>query len=464
MTDAGWHPDPHGRADRRYHDGTRWTEHTADADGTTSVDPVGPDPTPARPVIGPPPPRDGAPSGRLAPPAEPPPDATVQISLADLPPPPPPPPPVEEDDPVRGPSTQRLTPEDVAAATSSSPAKPVSTDHTIQMSAAELAAAASSATAGPPTAEVGHTEPLSPADIAAAAALADGHRAGAPPAPTAPDDRASGPRPPRVSTIGLIGALLGTATGVAALLALPWVTGPGPDLSYLDLRELVDDTGPDLGTALNAFVLTGALFAVGVGGVAAVARAVGRAPARALAAAVAVLGTAGLAVLGFVAVDVDRAPSLSAADVAPEAGTTVTLPDGSPVTDPSTGDPVTVSGGGSDLSEEAIAGAAVVQGEDRLTDAAVLGAGVLVVAGVLTLVGLLLRGVAGHVITALGLLVAAAWSIGAVLAIGGDGFGDVSGTGLGAYALAASTVLLAISAAIPPRRRRHPDAGSAATG
>jgi hypothetical protein len=34
----GWYPDPSGRFAQRYHDGTRWTEHVADAAGQRSVD------------------------------------------------------------------------------------------------------------------------------------------------------------------------------------------------------------------------------------------------------------------------------------------------------------------------------------------------------------------------------------------------------------------------------------------
>lgn len=34
---GGWWPDPHGRHQLRYWDGTRWTEHVSDA-GVTSVD------------------------------------------------------------------------------------------------------------------------------------------------------------------------------------------------------------------------------------------------------------------------------------------------------------------------------------------------------------------------------------------------------------------------------------------
>jgi hypothetical protein len=34
----GWYPDPGGRFAQRYHDGTRWTEHVADAGGNRSTD------------------------------------------------------------------------------------------------------------------------------------------------------------------------------------------------------------------------------------------------------------------------------------------------------------------------------------------------------------------------------------------------------------------------------------------
>ncbi len=34
----GWYPDPSGRYAQRYHDGTRWTEHVADASGTRNID------------------------------------------------------------------------------------------------------------------------------------------------------------------------------------------------------------------------------------------------------------------------------------------------------------------------------------------------------------------------------------------------------------------------------------------
>jgi hypothetical protein len=39
MADLGWYPDPAGRHEFRFFDGTRWTDHVADED-TPSIDPV----------------------------------------------------------------------------------------------------------------------------------------------------------------------------------------------------------------------------------------------------------------------------------------------------------------------------------------------------------------------------------------------------------------------------------------
>jgi|SRR6478609_2138097 len=36
---GGWHPDPSGRHEQRYHDGTRWTEHVSTA-GVAGTDPT----------------------------------------------------------------------------------------------------------------------------------------------------------------------------------------------------------------------------------------------------------------------------------------------------------------------------------------------------------------------------------------------------------------------------------------
>jgi hypothetical protein len=51
MADASWQPDPTGRHQYRYWDGSRWTEHVADA-GVTAIDA---DLTPAAPTVAPPP-------------------------------------------------------------------------------------------------------------------------------------------------------------------------------------------------------------------------------------------------------------------------------------------------------------------------------------------------------------------------------------------------------------------------
>jgi hypothetical protein len=468
MTDAGWHPDPHGRADRRYHDGAGWTAHIADADGTASRDPHGagadPQPPPAAPVIGPPPPR-AAPAPPTA--TTPDPDPTRPISARDLPPPPADPADVPEgaeptadvpaDEPATGPAdvpvaradrTQQLSAADLAAATSPSLSlsKPAANpDHTVQMTPEEVAAAAALASSPPPVeARQGpHTEPISTQDLtAAAAALAAG------------EGRPDGGRVrtrPRV--IAVLGALAGIGLCVAGLLLLPWATGGGTDASYLDVRKAVDTFGASDGAATTAFVLTGALFAVGVGGVVALARVIGAAPVRAVAAVVAVLGAAGLAVLGFAVIDVEggTAPASEAGIVDPDAGSPVTLPDGTPVTDPTTGSPVTVPEGGIDpgtVSEEALVDVFEAEAEDRMTDAAIVGAALLAGAGLLLLVGLGLRGTAGHVVTAVGLLVVAGWAVVALLGLR-DG-GDV---GSGPSVLVAGTVVLALSAAVPGRRR-----------
>src|SRR6476469_3560416 len=48
---AGWHPDPRGRHEHRYWDGTQWTDHVADA-GVMGTDPVA-EVTPVAAPIGP---------------------------------------------------------------------------------------------------------------------------------------------------------------------------------------------------------------------------------------------------------------------------------------------------------------------------------------------------------------------------------------------------------------------------
>jgi len=47
VTDEGWHADPEGTHEMRFHDGVRWTEHVSDA-GEVSVAPMPPPPPPDR--------------------------------------------------------------------------------------------------------------------------------------------------------------------------------------------------------------------------------------------------------------------------------------------------------------------------------------------------------------------------------------------------------------------------------
>ena len=67
MTNAGWYPDPAGRHEHRYHDGSGWTDHVAD-EGVASVAPLPPAWGAPGPHV-PPPPGPGAPPGWGPPPA-----------------------------------------------------------------------------------------------------------------------------------------------------------------------------------------------------------------------------------------------------------------------------------------------------------------------------------------------------------------------------------------------------------
>jgi hypothetical protein len=59
MPELGWYPDPSGRHEQRFFDGTRWTDHVVDG-GVTGVDPVSPDaPTMVQDAIPGPVPLDG---------------------------------------------------------------------------------------------------------------------------------------------------------------------------------------------------------------------------------------------------------------------------------------------------------------------------------------------------------------------------------------------------------------------
>jgi hypothetical protein len=78
MADAGWYPDPRGRHEHRYFDGTAWTDHVAD-DGRGSTDPVNAPAPPAAPPPSMPAVDLPAPSGSAPPPpgTAPPPTATT---------------------------------------------------------------------------------------------------------------------------------------------------------------------------------------------------------------------------------------------------------------------------------------------------------------------------------------------------------------------------------------------------
>jgi hypothetical protein len=52
MADAGWNPDPYGRHELRYFDGSAWTENVSDA-GAQGTDPLGGVPAPPRPATAP---------------------------------------------------------------------------------------------------------------------------------------------------------------------------------------------------------------------------------------------------------------------------------------------------------------------------------------------------------------------------------------------------------------------------
>ena len=64
MTEQGWHADPFGRHEYRWHDGTEWTASVADA-GVTTEDP----PVPGPPAFPGTPPAPAAPAGPEAFPA-----------------------------------------------------------------------------------------------------------------------------------------------------------------------------------------------------------------------------------------------------------------------------------------------------------------------------------------------------------------------------------------------------------
>ena len=97
MADAGWYPDPRGRHEHRYFDGTQWTDHVAD-DGRGSTDPVNAPLPPAAP------PSSTSPPGALGPVTGPPP-AAPPGGAAFPPPPTYQPPPTFQPPPAPGPTS-----------------------------------------------------------------------------------------------------------------------------------------------------------------------------------------------------------------------------------------------------------------------------------------------------------------------------------------------------------------------
>lgn len=92
MSNAGWYPDPYGRHEHRYYDGTRWTEHVADR-GRQAIDIVA-----ATATLAPPHSQDrpvalgvGPMSEEVVPCARDPLVAPTAERLRPIPPPPPPP-------------------------------------------------------------------------------------------------------------------------------------------------------------------------------------------------------------------------------------------------------------------------------------------------------------------------------------------------------------------------------------
>jgi hypothetical protein len=53
-TTSGWYPDPAGRHEQRWYDGTAWTDHVVDG-GARAEDPLAPRAAPSGPMAAPPP-------------------------------------------------------------------------------------------------------------------------------------------------------------------------------------------------------------------------------------------------------------------------------------------------------------------------------------------------------------------------------------------------------------------------
>lgn len=468
MTDAGWHPDPHGRADRRYHDGTRWTEHVTDAAGSASVDPEGAGPAPDAPapvadaappgiVIGAPPPRRSPGAGPAGgdrspgpqdpdtfdPPRAPAPgteaatDARPALAKAAGP-------------PVAPDATQVIRPDDLRADAQARSTTPsgggLGADATSVIRPGDLEAEATSVVhpdaVGARPADATQVTRI-PADLLAAGATG--------PIPVDGGAPAAAPAPPRRSALspgGLVLAVLGLLVGLVSLLALPWAAGGGTEASFLDLRDAVVATGADIPAVARALLMVGGFFALGVGGVVALARAVGARPLRFAAVVVVVLGVGGLSLLGLGA-EVEVGRGTDGGRATPEGqeeavpGEVVVDDDGAAVLDED-GTPVTVP---QPTPEDGLAADGGSLGNDRLMMGALLGSAAMGVAGLLSIVGLLMRGRAGHAMAAAGLGVVALWvAAGLGFLAADEQLGDL---GNGAYGFVVATIALAVAAALP---------------
>ncbi|QYG93751.1 DUF2510 domain-containing protein [Iamia sp. SCSIO 61187] len=360
MTDAGWHPDPTGRPGQRYHDGSRWTEHVTDAAGAQSVDHDGAQSLAAGPGSSP----GGGGDGEIQ--IGPPPARSSTAPAADH-------------EPAQWPGDHEAGP---------APAPPAG-----QPSWGGPAAAGSWSPSPPPGSD-------------------GGAWGGAPPAPKRK-------RVDKVSIIGLLLAVLGIGVGVAALFALPWLDIGGNELDFADARRDVDDSGV-FGAVASGLMINIAYFIVAVGGVVALAKALGSRAMGTIGLVLAVVGLVALIAVGVAAIPVEQA------------------------------DPTFIGGDAATMLES--------EAEDRLTGTAVFTGVVMFVSTVLAGVGLLLHGIGGRILAFLGLGLLVLFALGGIVVLRNNvedllgGFASVD-LALGAWAIVASAVLLALGAAVPGGRR-----------
>lgn len=222
----------------------------------------------------------------------------------------------------------------------------------------------------------------------------------------------------KISVAGLVLALVGIGIGLASLFALPWLDVGGTEIDFFDARQGVDDTGL-FGAAAGGLMINIAYFIVAVGGVVAVAKAFGSRKAGIVGLVLAVVGLAALIAIGVAAIPIEGSDAV----------------------------------GGNDF-------ATVLQseGEDRLTETAVFTGVVMFISTVLAGVGLLLHGIAGRIPAFLGLALVALFACGGIFVLR-ENYTDLAfglataDLGLGAWAIVASAIVLAISTAIPGGRK-----------